>query len=139
MRYLDADWIKIPSRKKGIDGYILKRINYLHEKIKTFLRGKRNVATHYLQGYLALFQYRRKHPMYLSEKVGRSLFYHLNCIKTALGIRIFVAELIFIGLFQFLSNTKVKSAINLISFCFTSLHFAWSILHSKTEFCTLWP
>lgn len=84
MRHLDADWIKIPSRKKEIDGYTLNRINDLHEKIKTFLRGKRNVATHYLQGYLALFQYRRKHPMYLSEKVGRSLFYHLNCIKTAL-------------------------------------------------------
>ena len=84
MKHLQADWKKIPSRKKEIEGYTLKRINKLHEQIKTFFRGKRNVATHYLQGYLALFQYKRKHPLYLEHHICRNLFYQLNCIKTAL-------------------------------------------------------
>lgn len=84
MRHLQAEWKKIPSRKKEIEGYTLNRVNKLHEEIKTFFRGKRNVATHYLQGYLALFQYRRKHHTYLNNEIGRSLFCELNCIKTAL-------------------------------------------------------
>ena len=67
MKHLDADWKKIPSRIKEIEGYTFDRINNLHEKIKAFFRGKRNVKTHYLQGYLALFQYRRKNPMYMSD------------------------------------------------------------------------
>lgn len=57
MKHLDAGWEKIPSRKKVNEGCTLDRINDLHEKIKAFFRGKRNVKTHYLQGYLALFQY----------------------------------------------------------------------------------
>ena len=84
MKHLQADWKKIPSRKQEIEGYTLDRVNKLHEQIKTFFRGKRNVATHYLQGYLALFQYKRKHPLYLDNHICRSLFYQLNCIKTAL-------------------------------------------------------
>lgn len=55
MKHLQADWKKIPSRKKEIGGYMLDRINKLHEQVKTFFRGKRKVATHYLQGYLSLF------------------------------------------------------------------------------------
>ena len=81
---IQADWKKIPSRKQEIEGYTLDRVNKIHEQIKTFFRGKRNVATHYLQGYLALFQYKRKHPLYLDNHICRSLFYQLNCIKTAL-------------------------------------------------------
>lgn len=81
MKHLDADWKKIPSRKKEIEGYTLDRINNLHEKIKAFFRGKRNIKTHYL---LALFQYRRKNSMYMSGKVVRSIFFRLNCIETAL-------------------------------------------------------
>ncbi|MEO2189635.1 IS1595 family transposase [[Clostridium] innocuum] len=84
MNHLDADWKKTPSRKKEIEGYTLDRINNLHEKIKALFRGKRNVKTHYQQGYLALFQYRRKNPMYMSDKVVRSIFSRLNCIETAL-------------------------------------------------------
>ena len=84
MKHLQADWKKIPSRKQEIEGYTLDRVNKLHEQIKTFFRGKRNVATHYLQGYLALFQYKRKHPLYLDNHICRSLFYQINCIKTAL-------------------------------------------------------
>ncbi len=84
MKHLNVEWKKIPSRKKEIDGYTLARGNALHEDIKTFLRGKRNVATHYLQGYLALYQYRRKNPLYLKSKICRKLFCQLNCIKTAL-------------------------------------------------------
>lgn len=75
---------KIPSRKKNIKGFTLEIVNALHEQIKTFFRGKRNVKTHYLQGYLALFQYRKNHPMYLERRIGQTLFYRLNCIKTAL-------------------------------------------------------
>lgn len=58
-----------------------------------------NVAAHYLQGYLALFQYRRKHPMYLNNEIGRSLFCQLNCIKMHLEIKISVVASIFIGLY----------------------------------------
>lgn len=81
MKHLDADWKKIPSRNKEIEGYTLDRINDLHEKIKAFLCGKRNVKTQYLQGYLALFQYQRKNPMYMSDKVVRSTFSRLNCTE----------------------------------------------------------
>lgn len=81
MKHLNVVWKKIPSRKKEIDGYTLARANALHEDIKTFLRGKRNVATHYLQGYLELYQYRRKTPLYLKSKICRELFCQLNCIK----------------------------------------------------------
>lgn len=87
MKHLEVDWKKIPTRKKEIEGYKLDRVNKLHEEIKTFLRGKRNVASHYLQGYLALFQYRKKHPLYLKEQILRQSFYQLNCIKTALRNR----------------------------------------------------
>lgn len=87
MKHLQAEWKKIPSRKKEIEGYTLNRINDLHEEIKTFFRGKRNVATHYLQGYLALFQYKRKHPLHLDNNICRNIFYRLNCIKTALRNR----------------------------------------------------
>lgn len=62
MKHLNAEWKKIPTRKKEVEGYTLGRINKLHNDIKCFLQGKRNVAAHYLQGYLALFQYRRKNP-----------------------------------------------------------------------------
>lgn len=84
MRHLKEDWKKIPSRKKEVDGYTLERINDLHEEIKTFFRGKRNVMTHYLLGYLALFQFRKKEPLFLLDSVLKTLFYRLNCIKTAL-------------------------------------------------------
>lgn len=84
MKHLQANWKKIPSRKKEIDGYTLERINELHNEIKAFFRSKRNVMTHYLLGYLALFQYRKKEPLYLLSHILESLFYRLNCIKTAL-------------------------------------------------------
>lgn len=84
MKQLKVEWKKIPSRKKEVEGYTLDRVNNLHDEIKTFFRGKRGVATHYLQGYLALFQYRRKNPLYLNVEICRSLFYRLNCIKTTL-------------------------------------------------------
>lgn len=87
MRHLEADWKKIPSRKKEIDGYTLERVNQLHDEIKALFRRKRNVMTHYLMGYLALFQMRKKEPMYLQEQVLNSLLYRLNCIKTTLRNR----------------------------------------------------
>ena len=87
MKYLKADWEKIPTRKKEIEEYTLSRVNKLHDEIKTFFCWKRNVATHYLQGYLALFQYRRKHPLFLLEAVLKQSFYRLYCIETALRNR----------------------------------------------------
>ena len=45
------------TNEKSKDGYTLEMVNHLHDRIKAFFRGKRNVMTHYLQGYLALFQY----------------------------------------------------------------------------------
>lgn len=84
MKHLKAEWKKIPSRKKEVEGHNLERVNKLHNDIKTFFKGKRGVASHYLQGYLALFQYRRKFPLYMNVEVCRSIFCRLNCIKTAL-------------------------------------------------------
>lgn len=93
MKHLGVDWKKIPSRKKEINGYDLKRVNTLHDEIKTFFRGKRNVMTHYLLGYLALFQYRKKYNQFALESVLDESFFRLNCIKTALRNRDICPEL----------------------------------------------
>lgn len=87
MKHLKAEWKKIPLRKKEIDRYTLDRINILHNEIKTFFRSKRNVMTHYLLGYLALFKFKKKEPLYLLDEVLKSLLYCLNCIKTTLRNR----------------------------------------------------
>ena len=63
MDAFNIKWIKIPSGEKSIDGYTLEMVNPLYDRIKTFFRGKRNVMTHYLQGYFALFQYSDLHTM----------------------------------------------------------------------------
>ncbi len=55
--------------KKSKDGYTLEMVNRLHDRIKAFFRGKkRNVMTHYLQGYLALFQYSELHTMMIEAR-----------------------------------------------------------------------
>lgn len=87
MKHLEVEWKKIPSRKKEVDGYTLERVNRLHNEIKAFFRSKRNVMTHYLLGYLALFQFRKKEPLYLLDEVLKPLLYRLNCIKTTLRIK----------------------------------------------------
>ena len=49
-------------------------VNHLHDRIKAFFRGKRNVMTHYLQGYLALFQYSELHTMMIGSKMFQNEF-----------------------------------------------------------------
>ncbi len=56
--------------KKSKDGYTLEMVNRLHDRIKAFFfRGKKKCnVTHYLQGYLALFQYSELHTMMIGSK-----------------------------------------------------------------------
>lgn len=74
MNVLNIKWVKIPSCEKSKDGYILEMVNHLHDRIKAFFRGKRNVMTHYLQGYLALFQYSELHTMMIGRKMFQDEF-----------------------------------------------------------------
>lgn len=39
MKHLQAEWKKIPSRKKEIAGYTLERVNKLHDELKGFYVG----------------------------------------------------------------------------------------------------
>lgn len=63
MNELNVNWIKIDSGEKEKDGYTLGRINKYHNRLKGFIYGKRNFMAHYLQGYLALFQYMINHTI----------------------------------------------------------------------------
>ncbi len=85
MDALNIKWIKIPSGEKSKDGYTLEMVNRLHDRIKAFFRGKRNVMTHYLQGYLALFQYSALHTMMIGSKMFQDEFMKINNILS--GIR----------------------------------------------------
>lgn len=85
MDALHVDWKKIESGQKEKDGYTLKRVNKLHDRIKAFFRGKRNVMTHYLQGYLALFQYIDLHPIVIGTQRFNQDFFLINRIYS--GIR----------------------------------------------------
>lgn len=85
MDELNIKWVKIPSGEKSKDGYTLEMVNRLHDRIKTFFRGKRNVMTHYLQGYLALFQYSELHTMMIGSKMFQDEFMKINNILS--GIR----------------------------------------------------
>ena len=85
MDALNIKWIKIPSGEKSKDGYTLEMVNRLHDRIKAFFRGKRNVMTHYLQGYLALFQYSELHTMMIGSKMFQDEFMKINNILS--GIR----------------------------------------------------
>lgn len=87
METLDVEWIKIESGEKEKDGFTLDRINQLHNKIKEFFRGKRNVVTHYLQGYLSLFQYIQHHVMMIGTKHFQKEYYNLNKIYSGLRIK----------------------------------------------------
>lgn len=85
MDTLNIKWVKIPSGEKSKDGYTLEMVNRLHDRIKAFFRGKRNVMTHYLQGYLALFQYSELHTMMIGSKMFQDEFMKINNILS--GIR----------------------------------------------------
>lgn len=85
MKALQVEWIKIDSGEKEKDGETLSNINQLHSRIKTFIRGKRNFMTHYLQGYLALFQYKLYHTIMIGTKKFEESFRMLNSIFS--GIR----------------------------------------------------
>ena len=85
MDALNIKWVKIPSGEKSKDGYTLEMVNRLHDRIKAFFRGKRNVMTHYLQGYLALFQYSELHTMMIGSKMFQDEFMKINNILS--GIR----------------------------------------------------
>lgn len=85
MDALNIKWIKIPSGEKSKDGYTLEMVNRLHDRIKAFFRGKRNVMTHYLQGYLALFQYSELHTMMIGSKMFQDEFMKINNILS--GVR----------------------------------------------------
>ena len=52
---------------------------------KQVFRGKRNVMTHYLQGYLVLFQYSELHTMMIGSKMFQDEFMKINNILS--GIR----------------------------------------------------
>lgn len=82
---LKVKWIKIPSGEKSKDGYTLEKVNHLHDRLKAFFRGKRNVMSHYLQGYLALFQYRELHTMMIGTPLFQEEFMKINNILS--GIR----------------------------------------------------
>ena len=85
MDALNIKWVKIPSGEKSKDGYTLEMVNRLHDRIKAFFRGKRNVMTHDLQGYLALFQYSELHTMMIGSKMFQDEFMKINNILS--GVR----------------------------------------------------
>lgn len=65
---LNIKCVKILSCEKSKDGYTLEMVNHLRDRIKAFFRDKRNVMIHYLQRYLALFQYSELHTMMIGRK-----------------------------------------------------------------------
>ena len=76
-------------------GSVILTQNFLQKRIvrkqqfnwieKQVFRGKRNVMTHYLQGYLALFQYSELHTMMIGSKMFQDEFMRINNILS--GIR----------------------------------------------------
>lgn len=92
MKDLSADWKKIPSGKTQIGEYTLEKINILHSKIKSFFHGKRGVFTHYLQGYLALFQFTYKHSKYYLDCNLQELFIEVNTVISGLRVKDINAE-----------------------------------------------
>lgn len=85
MKALNVNWIKIDSGKKAKNGYTLQCINQLHNELKSFIHGKRNFMAHYLQGYLALFQYKKQHNIMIGTKRFELKF--VSLCKTFSGIR----------------------------------------------------
>lgn len=85
MDALNIKCVKIPTGEKSKDGYTLEMVNRLHDRIKAFFRGERNVMTHYLQGYLALFQYSELHTMMIGSKMFQDEFMKINNILS--GVR----------------------------------------------------
>lgn len=59
-------------------------VNRFHDRIKTLFSGKRNVMTHYLQGYLALFQYSELHTMMIGSKMFQDVFMKINNILSVI-------------------------------------------------------
>ena len=69
MHYLEIDWKKIPSKKKSIEEYTLEPINKLHSQIDDFFFKYKGISIKHLQGYLALFDYQRKHMNHYRNEV----------------------------------------------------------------------
>ncbi|MDF9867858.1 transposase-like protein [Bacilli bacterium PM5-3] len=64
MEHLKVRWKKIPSKKKSIEKYDLQPINHYHALIKDFFYKYKGISYKYLEGYLALFDYRNKNRDY---------------------------------------------------------------------------
>lgn len=86
MSYLNVDWKKIPSKKKSLGEYNLDPINRLHALLKDFTYKYKGISIKYLQGYLALFQFQRKHKSHHKIKEFKEIihilfksFGHLKC------------------------------------------------------------
>ena len=96
MQQLEIDWKKIPSKKKSIEEYTLEPINKLHSQIDDFFFKYKGISVKYLQGYLALFDYQRKHSNHHRNKVFLSMiediftgFGHLRCVDIDSGAPIY--------------------------------------------------
>lgn len=69
MPALNVEWKKIPSKSKSVESYTLEPINHLHALFKDFIYQYKGVSLKYLQGYVALFDYKMKHKYYHERKV----------------------------------------------------------------------
>lgn len=73
MKHLEIDWKKIPSKKKSLGEYTLEPINSLHALLKDFTYKYKGISIKYLQGYLALFDFQRKHPNHHKQEVFQEM------------------------------------------------------------------
>ncbi|MDF9867504.1 transposase-like protein [Bacilli bacterium PM5-3] len=73
MKLLNVDWKKIPSKKKSFEEYTLEPINSLHALIKDFLYYYKGISQKYLQGYLSLFEIRRRYKRYYQNDVFETI------------------------------------------------------------------
>lgn len=69
MKKLEVTWIKIPSKKKSMNEYNLDPINDLHSSIKDFTYKYKGISIKYLQGYMALFDFQRRHKKHYDNIV----------------------------------------------------------------------
>lgn len=97
MEHLNVDWKKIPSKKKSLGEYNLDPINRLHALLKDFTYKYKGISIKYLQGYLALFQFQRKHKHHhriiVFKEIIQTLFHscgHLKCSEIDSGNAIYL-------------------------------------------------
>lgn len=69
MEVLEVDWKKIPSKKKSLNEYTLAPVNDLYSSIKDFTYKYKGISIKYLQGYMAIYNFQRKHKKHYDDKV----------------------------------------------------------------------